>query len=101
MTAAPPTLPLPAEFAAALRADGAVRVHDPATGAEFRLIRDTAAADDDGREPTPEERATIDGHQTDLEAIREGLAQANAGELMSRAAFRAEMENRHPRLRGR
>ena len=94
-------LPLPAELAAALRTDGAVRVRDPATGAEFRLVRGAAEPDtDEGREPTPEERAEIGGRQTDLEAIREGLAQASAGELMSRAAFRAEMERRHPRLRG-
>ena len=34
MKTAAPALPLPAEFAAALRADGAIRVRDPATGAE-------------------------------------------------------------------
>ena len=100
-----PALPLPAALAAALDATGGVRVRHPATGAEFRLVPDRAAptddAEEDGRPPTPAERAAIDGGQSDLEAIREGLAQANAGELMSRAEFRAAMEARHPRLRGR
>ena len=100
-----PALPLPAALAAALDATGGVRVRHPATGAEFRLVPDRAAAptddSDDDRPPTPAERAAIDGGQSDLEAIREGLGQANAGELMSRAKFRAAMEARHPRLRGR
>ena len=101
-----PALPLPAALAAALDATGGVRVRHPATGAEFRLVPDRAAApasdgSDVDRPPTPAERAAIDGGQSDLEAIREGLAQANAGELMSRAEFRSAMEARHPRLRGR
>ena len=99
-----PALPLPAALAAALDATGGVRVRHPATGAEFRLVPDRATApidDEDDRPPTPAERAVIDGGQSDFEAIREGLAQANAGELMSRAEFRSAMESRHPRLRGR
>ena len=92
-------LPLPAAFAAALDADGSVRVRHPATGAVFRLAPTDADANE--REPTPEEQAELDGRQTDLEAIREGLEQANAGNLMSLAEFRTEMTARHPRLAAR
>ena len=100
MNAAPPAaLPLPADLAAALGV-GPVLVADPRTGAEFRVVRDDeTGGDDDGRPPTAAEAAAIDGGQTDLEAIRDGLAQADAGELISVARFRAEMERRHPRLR--
>ena len=70
-------LPLPAAFAAALDADGSVRVRHPATGAVFRLMPTKDAADE--RLPTPEEQAELDGHQTDLEAIREGIAEADEG----------------------
>ena len=92
-------LPLPAAFAAALDADGSVRVRHPATGAVFRLMPTKDAADE--RLPTPGEQAELGGHQTDLEAIREGLEQANAGNLMSLAEFRTEMTARHPRLAAR
>ena len=96
----PAALPLPAAFAAALDASGTVRVRHPATGAVFRLVPVGPPADPaDGRPPTPAERAAIAGGQTDLEAIREGLAEANAGELMSLEEFREAMMDRHPRLR--
>ena len=99
--AAPPTLP--ADLAALLDARGELSVVHPATGEPLRLVptAPVGGADDDDRPLTPAERAELDGGQTDLEAIREGLADANAGALMSRAEFRAAMAARHPRLRGR
>ena len=97
--AAVPTLP--ADLAALLDARGELSVVHPATGEPVRLVPVAAGGGDDDRPLTPAERAELDGGQTDLEAIREGLAEADAGALMSRAEFRAAMAARHPRLRGR
>ena len=94
---APPVLP--AALAAELDARGAVEFLHPTTGVPVRLIPAGEAFDGDEPVPSPAERAEIDGHRTDLGAVRQGLAEANAGRLMSPSRFREAMAARHPRLR--
>ena len=93
--AAVPTLPV--DLAARLDAAGELHVVHPTTGEPLRLIPDGNGE----RTPSATEQAEIDGHRTDLEAIRQGLAEADAGRTMSLAEFRSAMTARHPRLRGR
>ncbi len=123
MNAAPaPTLP--ADLAALLDAHGELRLTHPATGRPLRLVPgdlvpgDLAPGDlvpagpasgdpvpggaggdqPDERLPTPAERAELDGRQTDLEAIREGVAEADAGLCRPWAEMRAELRAEFPFL---
>ena len=107
MNAAPAAVPtLPADLAALLDAHGELRLTHPTTGRPIRLVPqdfipgDAVAHDAaDERLPTPEEQAELDGHQTDLEAIREGIAEADAGLCRPVEEFFAEMETEFSELR--
>ena len=91
--------------------DRPVRLRDPATGRRWVLAPDP----DPARPPQPGYQLTeaeldeidrrLEGVDfaaaqtgTDVEAIRRGLAQADAGELLSSAEVRAKMEARLPFL---
>lgn len=98
--AAPPPAPtLPADLAARLDAEGELRFVHPTTGAPILLVparfAPTAAGD---RMPTPEEQAELDEYQTDLEAIREGIAEADAGLCRPWEEMRAELLAEFPFL---
>ena len=94
-----------------------VRFRDPATGRRWALAPDPAPArpplpgSQSGSQLTEAELDEIDRRLegldfaaaqtgTDVEAIRRGLAQADAGELMTLAEGRAFMEARVPFLKG-
>ena len=101
MNAAPAAVPtLPADLAALLDAHGELRLTHPTTGRPIRLVPGDAVAHDaaDERPPTAEEQAELDGYQTDLEAIREGVAEADAGLCRPVEEFFAEMEAEFPEL---
>ena len=100
MNAAPPTLP--ADLAALLDARGELSVVHPATGEPLRLVPTAplGGADDDDRPLTSAERADLDGGQTDLEAIREGVAEADAGLCRPWEEMEAELRAEFPELRG-
>ena len=99
MNAAPPTLP--ADLADLLDARGELSVVHPATGRPVRLVpvaADDGTADDD-RPLTAEERAELSGGQTDLEVIREGIAEADAGLCRPWEEMEAELRAEFPELR--
>ena len=112
-TADPPVLDLPADLAAALdaaqqdpAAAGGVWVRHPRTGARFRLRREPGVGAPN--EPEAEEAAgaagVSDGYRSPkslAESVRAGLADAAAGRSRTLEEARAEMERRHPELRGR
>ena len=99
-------LPLPAEFAAALDADGGLLVKHPDTGDVFRLVEEPAAGPPETTtllEDVLAAEAEFDDGRTDADAILAAVAAADAdpGGGMTLAEVRAEMERRHPELRGR
>ena len=120
--AGPVVLPLPAELAAAVDALDdhpvhPVRARHPRTGEVFRLVpeavaRATAAPVDTptlaaapeataagvGRPFTPAEKAEYDAGESDLEAILEGIADADAGRLQSWEETRERMLAKFPFL---
>ena len=86
-----------------------MRLRDPATGRRWVLAPDPAPA---RPEPSEEEldemdrlaegidfSAAVTG--TDAEAIRRGLEQADAGNMLTLAEVRANIEARVPFMRGR
>ena len=119
----PAVLPLPSALAAAVdaldeRPVHPVRVRHPRTGEVFRLVPETMAtptvspvetptihATPEGTGPscdrpfTPAEKAEYDGGESDIEAILEGVADADAGRFVTDAEIDVAMKAKFPFLR--
>ena len=101
---------LPADWAARLDAEGELRVVHPGSGTAVRLVpaaprgpgRDAGETGDaeDDRPLTAAELDELSGGQTDMEAILEGIADADAGRFVSWEEMVAQMEAEFPELRG-